>query len=154
MQTYNTEWRGGKVVRIFAKLLGKEKKKRFILIAFAYWNLLHLQNKYLWKHNQDFFKLPASFSTFSCNVIIINVALHSFFPSYLLFQDHLMNIKQNQIDIVEFWYLWVQIKVITGSTTKKKKLQNAGILWIFNYRISRKTRHRNFEQVARLFRLL
>lgn len=102
MQMYNTERRWGKVVRIFAKLLGKEKKKRFILIAFAYWNLLHLQNKYLWKHNQDFFKLPASYSTFSCNVIIINVALHSFFPSYLLFQDHLMNIKQNQIDIVEF----------------------------------------------------
>lgn len=45
MQIYNTEWRGENVVRISAQLLGK-KEKRFTLIAFAYWYLLQLQNKY------------------------------------------------------------------------------------------------------------
>ena len=45
MQIYNTERRGKNVVRISAQLLGK-KEKRFTLIAFAYWYLLQLQNKY------------------------------------------------------------------------------------------------------------
>lgn len=61
-----------------AAKLGRKKKKS-VLIAFAHCNLLHLLNKYLWKHNQDFFKLPASFLTFFSNVVIINLALHSFF---------------------------------------------------------------------------
>lgn len=58
--------------------------------------------QYLWKHNQDFFKLPVSFLTFSSNIIIISLASHSFFHLASYLKTMWMYIKQNQIDIVEF----------------------------------------------------